>query len=266
MTATNYVIRGGIEGKNRLDVLARTLWHTTEAALRRAGVAPGMACLDLGCGSGSVSIELARLVGPKGRVIGVDYDAVKVELAREASAEQRLHNVEFRRLDIREWDEESQYDFVYSRFLLTHLPDPPATIRRMRNAVRSGGTLLLEDIDFTGHVWHPECAALEKYVHLYRTVAARRGCDADIGPKLHGMLRDTGWQELQLNIVQPAHQAGEGKQMALLTLRNIADAVVAEQLATPDELEQTLAELAEYTADPTTLISLPRIFQWQARS
>lgn len=265
MTAANYVIRGGIEGKQRLDVLSRALWPTTDAALKRSALAPGMTCLDLGCGAGAVTVEIARMVGAQGRVRGVDYDAVKVGFAREAAEVLGLTHLEFQQLDVREWNEESQYDFIYSRFLLTHLPDPVAVLERMRRAARPGGTLLIEDIDFSGHVWHPAGAALEKYVQLYQSVASRRGCDANIGPKLHGMLRAAGWHDLQLNIVQPAHHSGEGKHMALLTLRNIAEAVIAEQLATPEELEQTLAELEQYTADPHSLISLPRIFQWQAR-
>src|SRR5690242_14581248 len=120
----HYIIRGGLEGKRRLEILARSMWPTTAQALQRAGLAPGMRCLDLGCGGGDVTFELARLVGQDGEAIGVDYDEIKLTLARQAAAERHVHNVGFRQLDVLQWDEEAQYDFLYCRFLLTHLKDP----------------------------------------------------------------------------------------------------------------------------------------------
>jgi len=213
---THYIIRGGIEGKKRLEALARTMWPTTSRALERAGLTRGATCLDLGCGGGDVTFEMARLAGPDGRVVGLDFDELKIDLARQSAAERGLGNIEFRQLDVENWNEEARYDFIYSRFLLTHLKNPGEVLRQMRRAVRPGGVALVEDIDFAGYVHYPRCAALEKYVSLYQAVAARRGCDADIGPKLYLMLLDAGWQQLELEVVQPTFVRGEGKRMAIL--------------------------------------------------
>jgi 2-polyprenyl-3-methyl-5-hydroxy-6-metoxy-1,4-benzoquinol methylase len=119
-----YIIRGGVEGKKRLEVLARVMWPTTERVLREAGLAPGMTCLDLGCGGGDVTLQLATAVGPQGRVIGVDMDEIKLELARQLATRAGLGNVQFQQLNVQDWIEESRYDCIYSRFLLTHLADP----------------------------------------------------------------------------------------------------------------------------------------------
>ena len=101
----HYVIRGGEPGYERLQLLARARGADTIALLGRAGVGPGMRCVDLGCGGGNVAFELARLVGPEGSVAGIDIDAVKLDLAREAAAKQGLANVEFRAANVDEWDE-----------------------------------------------------------------------------------------------------------------------------------------------------------------
>lgn len=61
-----YVIRDGERGYDRLALLARTRWADTAALLARAGLSPGMRCIDLGCGGGHVTLEIARLVGPEG--------------------------------------------------------------------------------------------------------------------------------------------------------------------------------------------------------
>src|SRR5215831_4707380 len=99
MEKREYVIRGGVEGRERLRVLSRVMQPTTLHLLRRAGVRPGMACMDAGCGGGDVAFDLARIVGPEGRVVGVDFDEVKLELARNEAHVQQLSNVEFRKAD-----------------------------------------------------------------------------------------------------------------------------------------------------------------------
>ena len=80
-----YAIRGGKEGKTRLDLLARVMLPTTMQLLDRVGLIRGMRCRDVGCGGGHVAILIARTVGPEGRVIGTDTDAEILALARECN-------------------------------------------------------------------------------------------------------------------------------------------------------------------------------------
>ena len=261
----HYIIRGGVEGKKRLELLGRAMWPTTARALERAGLSRGMTCLDLGCGGGDVTYELARIAGPEGRVSGVDFDEVKIDFARRGASERGLANAEFRQLDVLTWDEDSRYDFIYCRFLLTHLKNPLDALRRMLRALRPGGSALVEDIDFSGSFSHPPCVAMDTYERLYTAAAARRGCDADIGPKLYGMLREAGFRPVEFEIVQPAFATGEGKQLAVLTLVNIADAVISEGLASRKELDSAIEELGRYTDDDRTIIGAPRVFQVAGR-
>jgi 2-polyprenyl-3-methyl-5-hydroxy-6-metoxy-1,4-benzoquinol methylase len=261
-----YVIRGGHEGKRRLELLGRIFWPTTYRLLRRTGIREGMTCLDAGCGGGDVSLALARLVGPSGRVLGIDGDALKLNAARQEAARRKLSNVEFQQANIYEWSAESAFDRVYARFLLTHLPDCATALSIMRHALRPGGILIVEDIDFTGSFCYPPCAAYARYLDLYRRVIERRKGDADIGPKLHGMFVSAGLQGVQLVLVQPFHMEYEENALSLSTLVNIADAVLSEGLAEPEELEHAIAELDAFTKDPTTIIGLPRVFQaWGCR-
>lgn len=145
-----YVIRGGREGYNRLLLLARASWPDTAALFSRAGIRPGMKCVDLGCGGGEVTFELARAVAPGGFVTGVDMDEVKLGLARAAAAERGIGNVEFTAGNVNDWDEPDAYDVVYSRYLLQHLSEPVNLLRRMWAVVRSGGLVIVEDADFDG--------------------------------------------------------------------------------------------------------------------
>src|SRR5262249_32126212 len=154
-----------------------------------------MTVLDLGCGGGDVTLGIARMVGSSGRVTGIDMDAVKLDHARRGA----LDHVEFRVGNVYEWSENCVYDAIYTRFLLTHLHDVPGALARMRQALKPGGVLIVEDIDFTGSFCHPWCGAYERYVNWYREVVRRRKGDADIGPKLHGYFVNAGMQGVAMN-------------------------------------------------------------------
>ena len=154
-----YVIRGGKEGYDRLQVLARARWPDTRDLLERVGVRSGARCLDLGCGGGEVTFELARLVGTDGHVTGVDMDEVKLALGRASAVEQGLANVEFRAANVNDWSEASAYDLVYCRLLLEHLSQPVELVRRKWLAVNPGGTIVVEDADFDELFCEPQTTA-----------------------------------------------------------------------------------------------------------
>ena len=92
---TSYVIRGGQEGRNRLRIVSRALSASTLNLLTNAGIRPGSACLDVGCGGGDVTLAMAQLVGPSGTVTGVDIDATKMQLAQHDAERESFSNVRF---------------------------------------------------------------------------------------------------------------------------------------------------------------------------
>jgi SAM-dependent methyltransferase len=263
---TEYAISGGQPGYDRLLLLARERWADTSALLARAGIAPGMRCADIGCGGGEVTMEIARLVEPGGTVVGIDMDEVKLGLARDAAARRGIGNVEFRPLDVRDWDEPGGYDAVYSRFLLQHLSEPAGLIRRMWAAVAGGGVLIVEDADFDGWCCDPPDAGFELFLGTYRRVLAGRGGDDAIGRKLYRMFLAAGVPEPRVTLAQGIHE-GEAKSLAWSTLAATADAVVAEGLASRDQVGAALASLRQFTDDPATIICGPRVFQlWSRRA
>lgn len=260
-----YVIRGGREGYDRLQVLARVRWPDTSRLLDDIGMHPGMRCLDLGCGSGAVTLELADLVGPNGHVIGIDMDDVKLGLAREAARARGLENVEFRVANVVEWTEHEAYDLVYTRFLLQHLSEPLDVVRRMWSAVRPGGTLAVEDADFDGRFGHPPNDGFAFSVRSYAAVLTHNGGDPQVGRKLLRFFLEVGAPDPQLRLTQDVSRDGEGKSLALLSFDTAVDAVRAAALASDDEIAAARAELVAFTDDPTTLLTSPWVFQVWAR-
>jgi SAM-dependent methyltransferase len=264
-----YSIAGGGEGKSRLDVLAAVMAPHTTALLDAVGVAPGARCLDVGCGGGHVALELARRAGPGGAVLAVDRDPEVLALARQDAAAEGVTTVRFQEGDARSLGTTipgDAYDVVYARFLLSHVPDPAALAAGMAACVAPGGAVVVEDVDHRGCFCEPPNDGYRRYVELYQETVRRRGGDADLGPRLPALLRAAGLESLEVRIVQPVALTGVGKTLCLITLERIAAAVVAEGVASEAEVSAACADLRAFTADPTTLVAIPRIVQaWGRR-
>ena len=262
---TTYIIRGGVAGRERLRVLSRVMAPMTARHLERAGVAPGARCLDVGCGGGDVTLMLAALAGPEGEAVGVDVDEVKLQLARDEADDAGVGNVEYRHAAVDELPADGAFDVAYARFLLTHLPDPAAALRHMIAAVRPGGVVAVQDIDYSGGFCHPASAAYDCFWDLYPRLAAHRGVDANIGPRLPVLFAEAGLAEIGVHMEQPAGFDPDTKLLSALTLESIADAAVAAGLAETEEIDALVRELHGFAARPDTLLSLPRVVQVWAR-
>jgi ubiquinone/menaquinone biosynthesis C-methylase UbiE len=262
-----YVLRGGDVGAERLALLARVKWPTTRDLLRKAGMRKGAHCLDVGCGGGAVAMQMARAVGPEGRVVGIDLDRRLIDLAGEAVRRRKTATVSFRCADAITFDENAAFDLVFARFLLTHLTHPLEALRHMVRAAKPGGVVAIEDIDFPGSFCHPPCPAFARYVELYQAVVRRTGGDPAIGPRLYVLAADAGLKELSMNVFVPTFHSGEGKLLAPVTMEHIRESVVAAGLADDREVDGIVAELNAFVADETSIVSLPRIFQiWGKRA
>jgi ubiquinone/menaquinone biosynthesis C-methylase UbiE len=261
MNDHHYLIRGGLQGRERLRVLGRVMRPTTLPLLERAGVTSGLRCLDVGCGGGDVTFDLASLVGPTGSVVGIDVDATKIGLARSDAEQAEVGNVELRVGDLADGLGDAEYDVVYARFVLTHLRDPAAGLAGMVAALVPGGRLVVEDIDFRGSFCHPVHPSFERYNEIYTLTALAGGGDPHIATALPLMLTDAGLERVQPLVVQPASMDGDVKLLPPLTLENIKDPAVRHGVATAEEVDRLVEDLYAVAADPRTFVGNPRMVQ-----
>jgi len=120
-------------------ILQGGLSRHSAATIPTLPIEKGMAVLDVGCGWGDMSIQVAEMVGPEGRVVGIDcVEAFLVE-ARKDAASAGLANVEFRRGDAEVALPENEFDYVVARFGTMFFTNPVAALRRMRLALKPGG-------------------------------------------------------------------------------------------------------------------------------
>jgi SAM-dependent methyltransferase len=153
------------------------------------------------------------------------------------------------------------YDVAFARCLLSHVTDPSSVVRAMASALRPGGVVIVEDIDFRGCFSHPAGGPFERYVELYRETVRRRGGNADLGPALPSLLGRAGLAGVGAATYQASAMEGDPKLIAPLTLERITQAAVEEHVADADDLRRLADELYEFCADPTTFVAGPRMVQ-----
>ena len=126
----------------RLRLLAALLDEGTFRLLDRLGVRPGWRCLEVGAGGGSVAAWLCDRCAPGGSVLATDLDTTVLRELERANLEVRTHDLLTDDLPERE------FDLVHARLLLAWLADPDEGLRRMLAALKPGGCLLVEEMDF----------------------------------------------------------------------------------------------------------------------
>lgn len=265
MPAKTYAIEGGEEGKKRLDLLSRIIFNSTNSILEKAGLAPGMNCLDVGCGGGTVTRLIAEKVGIDGHAYGIDYDPKVIEMAISDAYSAGLKNIDFEVQDVMEIKEKEKFDLVYARFILSHLRNPQKLLKLIHKALINNGIIVIEDVDFPAHFSYPENHAFKEYIHLYEEVIRKKGADPAIGPKLFHYLHINGFKNIQINIVQPVFADGEGKTIGLVTLQKIKKSLLDEKLLSANKIDELIEEFKDFTNKKDAIISMPRIFQLWAK-
>lgn len=255
-----YAIAGGKEGKERLDLLADAMRGTTLELLESAALKSGDKCLDAGSGGGHVALDMARAVGPQGRVTAIDFDPHVLELARADAKAAGARNVEFVTADVSSFDG-GPFSFIHARYLLSHVSDPDRVFARLKSLLAPGGTIAVEDIDMSGSFCHPSEPAQDRFQALYTEAVRRGGADANLGRRLPTIALAAGVRGAQWRVFQPVYASGPHKQMTAVTMQMIGSTLLKYGLAREDEIDALVSRLNAFADDVSTLVAFPRIVQ-----
>jgi SAM-dependent methyltransferase len=183
------------------SVLRSHTWRTAEnsAGYLLPHLRPGLSLLDVGCGPGTITVDLARLVAP-GSVTGLDASGEVVTQARALAADAEGTNVRFEVGDLfaLRYDDAS-FDVVHAHQVLQHLVDPVAALVELRRVLRPEGVLAARDSDYSAFVWAPADPALDRWIEIYLAVTARNGHNARIGPALLGLAHAAGFADVEVS-------------------------------------------------------------------
>jgi len=254
-----YSLATGPSAVRRLMILHNIYARFGRKILLKAGLKPGMKVADFGCGVGMVSRMLAEMVGPAGKVVGIDASVEQVEQAKNICREARLNHTTFVVADATRTElAHGCFDLVYCRFLLLHLPDPEACLREMARVLKPGGTIVVEDGDLATATSLPR-TALDAFADLFTRLGPTRGVDYSVASRLHQMIKAAGFPNPRMRLHQPAIGQGENRFLLKWSVEEAGSAFVSAGLITSEQLQRTLTAMQAATDDPEVVVLMPRL-------
>ena len=229
-------------------VLQSHRWRTVEnsAAYLVPALRPGLDVLDVGCGPGTITVDLAARVAP-GRVTGIDVSADPLDEARAAAARAGM-DVAFAVGDVYALDwPDASFDVVHAHQVLQHLTDPVAALREMARVCRPGGVLAVREVDYGAFLTFPADPGLDRWLDLYHRVARANGAEPDAGRRLLAWAHAAGLHDAVATASTYCYASQEERQWwgrswaGRATASSFAEQAVGYGLATTAELDEIAA-------------------------
>lgn len=238
------------------DAEARTAWQTAEFSR-------GQTILDLGCGPGFCTRDLAYITGNEGKVIGVDKSAHFIDML-QAIADLHKLNIEAIHADFTELDlEDESLDGCFARWALAWLSDPEPTIEKVIDALKPGGVFIAQEYyDWSLFQTEPQTPHLKKAIAAALSSFKTMDGDIDIGRKLPKIFFDMGLEVISMRPMSKLANPNDlswhwPKSFLHIYLPKVRHMGLLDQTT----VENALAELDELECDGESTIMCPQMVE-----
>ena len=243
-----YILDGSDEDLRRLLGVADATRELARSAFRRVGMQEGWHAIDCGCGPIGGLAVMAEMVGPAGRVVGVDFSEPAIERARSVVAALELGNVKLFAGDIHEIGPAAvggPFDLAYTRFFLMHQPDPVRTLSQIARLLRPGGWIVAQEaLRSPPPRSHPHLDALGTYWDLaYQVLERAGGVPHGAVDGLAGSARAAGLDVVDVNGSFPIVDPELGFDLHAATLLAARERAVASGIAAGPQIDDLVSDL-----------------------
>lgn len=250
-------------GARRLRLVNDAYGPASRAVLRECGLREGARVVELGCGTGQMTTWLAEQVGSSGVVCAVDRSADQLDFAKRHCGERPW--VTFHQADATATGlTANSFDLVFIRLLLMHVPEPDRVIAHARELLRPGGVLCCEELVLTSSFCYPAQSAQAELHQIALDMAGARGCDFDVGGRLHQLLTDAGFEIAGAGAHQPTSASDDAKHIEHLSLRE-----TVQFLRDPEQIDRVMRVVDALEAaanDPAVVYGQSRMVQVWGRN
>ena len=243
-----YILDGSDEDLRRLLGVAEATQEMARSAFRRVGMQEGWHAIECGCGPIGALAVMAEMVGPAGRVVGVDFSEPAVQRARSVVAALELGNVELSAGDIHELGPAAvggPFDLAYTRFFLMHQPDPVRTLSQIARLLRPGGWVVAQEaLRSPPPRSHPQLDALGAYWDLaYQVLERAGGVPHDAVDGLAGSARAAGLDVVEVGGSFATVDPELGFDLHAATLLAARERAVASGVAAGQQIDDLVSEI-----------------------
>lgn len=187
-----YILGHSPEELERLIQQSSYYNEATRQAFTVAGLKPGMRVLDLGCGTGDVSMIAAEIVGASGKVLGIDQSSEAINLARYRVREAGLDQIRFLVEDITQFQADEPFDAIVGRLILLYQANPTETIKGILPSLKPGGIIVFQEFNVERAYSSPKVLAFDRGVDIIRETFIRANMDKVLGNKLFFHFQSAG--------------------------------------------------------------------------
>ncbi|KAL4913080.1 S-adenosyl-L-methionine-dependent methyltransferase [Aspergillus aurantiobrunneus] len=224
-----------------------------------------MNILDIGCGPGTITLDLATYV-PDGHVTGLEMVEDVLPGARQLAESRGIKNIEFVTGDANSLTyNEGSFDVVFCHQVLQHVRDPSGMLREMRRVCKKGGIVAAREADYSVFMWYPELPGLRRWQELYDKVARRNGGEPNAGRYLHIWARQAGFEARDVEcsvsswcFAKPEEVQWWGETWQERVVKSaFAKGAVDNGLASTEELEDISETWGQWREDECAWFSIP---------
>jgi SAM-dependent methyltransferase len=263
---TNYILGDSDKELERLRIQSALFEKQTLQTLNLAGIQPGMRCLDVGCGAGHTSLLMSQLVGQSGHVLGIDING---DIIKKCNTEINHNDSNLKFIVGNLYDcilDESSFDFVFSRFLFQHLPNPVKAVERLLNLTVDEGIVAVEELDHGLWLSYPADPNLKKLQKAYVNLLRLSGSDPYVARKLYGIFLKAGLKPnvSTYSVCVPMND-GSFNKMGVLTANVLRNGIRKYNLMTCAEFSHMINGLKRYALNPFGLVLYAITFRIWAR-
>ncbi|MDE0019518.1 MAG: methyltransferase domain-containing protein [Candidatus Poribacteria bacterium] len=230
----------------RLIEQSRIYGASTHRLCKRAGITVGMRVLEIGSGAGDVALTLAELVGPTGKVVGVDVNAEILDTARHRATDAGIQNVEFMARDARDLVFSDKFDAIVGRFVLMYMADPRAAFATLIRHLKPGGIAAFQEPEYTLYpaFLHPDTPLMNQLITWILDVFKHSGAHLDMGIGLYQAFVDAGLPPPAMHLESPigAAKTWAGYRYMATIFQSLLPLLEKYELATAEQVDvDTLA-------------------------
>ena len=247
------------------SVLRTHGWRTAlnSASFLLPHVKPDMKILDIGCGPGTITVDLATYV-PQGHVTGLENASEVLSQGRALAQERGIANIEFVVGDGNGLQyEDNSFDVVFCHQVLQHVADPIKILKEMKRVAKDGGIVAARESDYSVFAWYPEVPGLREWQKLYDTVARYNGGEPNAGRVLHVWAKRAGFVDLKCSVSSWCYvdrgevEAWSRNWQERAVKSAFGKTAVEGKLATPDDLEKVAKAWKEWGESEDAYLSIP---------
>ena len=159
-------------------------------------IQPNMKILDIGCGPGSITVDLAKRI-PQGHIIGIDYTEEPLVQARALAISQDVTNIDFQIGDIHDLPfKDETFDIVNAHQVLQHIRNPVQAIKEMKRVAKKGGLVAVRES--ASMIWYPQTPELAEWKDLHTRVSTTKGGNPDPGSYIHVWAGEAGFERADI--------------------------------------------------------------------